>query len=281
MPARSRSRQGRPRGARLLLRDREPSRARGRWRGSTARAGTAPCRGSARRRRSSRPGRRGRCRRSWSPGSPSRPCRRPAPSRIRPRRCASSTAGSSSGSTRLRIGRDCNGRAGRGDRTHATAAEGSPRALGCHSWGDRADRRQRPPDRPSLDARLRSCGAWPCSAYAVAVFHRASLGVAAVDAQERFSAGASAISLFLVLQLAVYAGAAGAGRRGARPLRLAADDPGRRAHHGRRAARAGAGRPTCPPPIARPRAGRRRRRDDLHQRAAGDRALVPRPAPSR
>src|SRR5215210_9001937 len=44
------------------------------------------------------------------------------------------------------------------------------------------------------------------TAYAVAVFHRSSLGVAAVDAQDRFSAGASAISLFLVLQLAVYAG---------------------------------------------------------------------------
>src|SRR3954468_20370822 len=43
------------------------------------------------------------------------------------------------------------------------------------------------------------------AAYAVAVFHRGSLGVAAVQAQERFSAGASAISLFLVLQLAVYA----------------------------------------------------------------------------
>ena len=42
-------------------------------------------------------------------------------------------------------------------------------------------------------------------AYVVAVFHRSSLGVAAVDAQERFSAGASAVSLFLVLQLAVYA----------------------------------------------------------------------------
>src|ERR1700712_1547620 len=42
-------------------------------------------------------------------------------------------------------------------------------------------------------------------AYVLAVFHRASLGVAAVQAQERFSAGASAISLFLVLQLAVYA----------------------------------------------------------------------------
>ena len=43
------------------------------------------------------------------------------------------------------------------------------------------------------------------AAYAVAVFHRSSLGVAAVEAQERFSAGASAVSLFLVLQLAVYA----------------------------------------------------------------------------
>ena len=43
-------------------------------------------------------------------------------------------------------------------------------------------------------------------AYAVAIFHRGSLGVAGVQAQERFSAGASAISLFLVLQLAVYAG---------------------------------------------------------------------------
>jgi MFS family permease len=43
-------------------------------------------------------------------------------------------------------------------------------------------------------------------AYAVAVFHRASLGVAGVEAQQRFDAGASAVSLFLVLQLAVYAG---------------------------------------------------------------------------
>jgi MFS family permease len=42
-------------------------------------------------------------------------------------------------------------------------------------------------------------------AYAIAVFHRASLGVAGVEAQERFSAGASALSLFLVLQLGVYA----------------------------------------------------------------------------
>jgi MFS family permease len=42
-------------------------------------------------------------------------------------------------------------------------------------------------------------------AYTVAVFHRSSLGVAAVEAQERFAAGASAVSLFLVLQLAVYA----------------------------------------------------------------------------
>jgi MFS family permease len=43
-------------------------------------------------------------------------------------------------------------------------------------------------------------------AYAVAVFHRGSLGVTGVAAQEHFGAGASALSLFLVLQLAVYAG---------------------------------------------------------------------------
>jgi sugar phosphate permease len=42
-------------------------------------------------------------------------------------------------------------------------------------------------------------------AYVVAIFQRGSLGVAAVDAQQRFHAGASAVSLFLVLQLAVYA----------------------------------------------------------------------------
>jgi MFS family permease len=43
-------------------------------------------------------------------------------------------------------------------------------------------------------------------AYAVAVFHRASLGVAGVAAQERFEASPSALSLLLVLQLTVYAG---------------------------------------------------------------------------
>jgi MFS family permease len=43
-------------------------------------------------------------------------------------------------------------------------------------------------------------------AYAVAVFHRASLGVAGVEAQRRFGATAAELSLFAVLQLAVYAG---------------------------------------------------------------------------
>jgi MFS family permease len=44
------------------------------------------------------------------------------------------------------------------------------------------------------------------TAYVVAVFSRASLGVAGVAAQERFDAAASAVSLFVVLQLVVYAG---------------------------------------------------------------------------
>jgi MFS family permease len=43
------------------------------------------------------------------------------------------------------------------------------------------------------------------AAYVVAIFQRGSLSVAAVDAQQRFHSGASAVSLFLVLQLAVYA----------------------------------------------------------------------------
>ncbi len=42
-------------------------------------------------------------------------------------------------------------------------------------------------------------------AYAVAVFQRASLGVAGVEAQRRFATTAAVVSLFAVLQLAVYA----------------------------------------------------------------------------
>jgi sugar phosphate permease len=59
------------------------------------------------------------------------------------------------------------------------------------------------PARPSP----RAYAAWAVGmvAYVVAIFQRGSLGVAAVDAQQRFHAGASAVSLFLVLQLAVYA----------------------------------------------------------------------------
>lgn len=44
------------------------------------------------------------------------------------------------------------------------------------------------------------------TAYVVAVFSRSSLGVAGVQAQERFDASASVLSLFVVLQLVVYAG---------------------------------------------------------------------------
>ena len=42
-------------------------------------------------------------------------------------------------------------------------------------------------------------------AYIVAVFHRGSLGVAGIEAQHRFGISASVLSLFSVLQLAVYA----------------------------------------------------------------------------
>jgi MFS family permease len=43
------------------------------------------------------------------------------------------------------------------------------------------------------------------AAYAVAVFQRASLGVAGVEAQRRFTTTAAVLALFAVLQLAVYA----------------------------------------------------------------------------
>jgi MFS family permease len=44
------------------------------------------------------------------------------------------------------------------------------------------------------------------TAYCMAVFHRASLGVAGPLAQQRFGATAAVLSLFVVVQLAVYAG---------------------------------------------------------------------------
>ncbi|MDI6101288.1 MFS transporter [Actinoplanes sp. NEAU-A12] len=44
------------------------------------------------------------------------------------------------------------------------------------------------------------------AAYTVAVLHRSSLGVAGLDAQERFGVGASALAVFAVVQLVVYAG---------------------------------------------------------------------------
>jgi hypothetical protein len=43
-------------------------------------------------------------------------------------------------------------------------------------------------------------------AYTVAVFHRASLGVAGLDAAQRFGISAGVLSLLGVVQLTVYAG---------------------------------------------------------------------------
>lgn len=45
-----------------------------------------------------------------------------------------------------------------------------------------------------------------CLVYVVAVVHRSSLGVAGIDAAERFGIGASALSTFSILQVLVYAG---------------------------------------------------------------------------
>jgi MFS family permease len=59
---------------------------------------------------------------------------------------------------------------------------------------------------PSSTSR-RSWSVWAVAvaAYAVAIFQRTSLGVAAAPASERFAIGASVLSTFVVLQLVVYA----------------------------------------------------------------------------
>ena len=62
------------------------------------------------------------------------------------------------------------------------------------------------PERSRVPARAWLVWVVALSAYVVAVFSRASLGVAGVEAQERFAASASVLSLFVVLQLTVYAG---------------------------------------------------------------------------
>ncbi|EHR50379.1 sugar phosphate permease [Saccharomonospora marina XMU15] len=65
------------------------------------------------------------------------------------------------------------------------------------------------PTRPTQAARAsaRSWLIWLTAAfvYVLAVFHRTSLGVAGLDAAERFGVGAAALSMFTVLQVGVYA----------------------------------------------------------------------------
>ena len=63
------------------------------------------------------------------------------------------------------------------------------------------------PPRAARSTPARAWAVWGTGvlAYAVAVFHRGSLGVAGLTAQQRFHAGATQLALFSVLQLAVYA----------------------------------------------------------------------------
>src|SRR3954447_4747984 len=70
-----------------------------------------------------------------------------------------------------------------------------------------ADAPQLAPDGTLLRTPRRAWFIWALAvlAYGVAVFHRGSLGVSAVEAQHRFGATAAELSLFAVLQLAVYA----------------------------------------------------------------------------
>ena len=68
------------------------------------------------------------------------------------------------------------------------------------------DGRRRPRPSGSVPPRLRRLGGGPARLRASRSSTAPRWASPAVEAQERFSAGASAVSLFLVLQLAVYAG---------------------------------------------------------------------------
>lgn len=77
------------------------------------------------------------------------------------------------------------------------------------------EREPRSPDRPTSGATasawIDSPRAWAmyalaAVAYAIAVMQRTSFGVAGVLAMDRFSAGASMVSLFVVVQMLTYAG---------------------------------------------------------------------------
>src|SRR5918997_1609427 len=119
--------------------------------------------------------------------------------RIRPRRGPSSTAGSAAGATRFCIARTvAPSRAPVRELTAFRGKRGRRPGVVPYVAGEGTIER----------ASRRAYAVWGVAllAYGLAVFHRASLGVAAVEAQERFSAGASMVSVFLVLQLAVYAG---------------------------------------------------------------------------
>src|SRR5215207_9398288 len=98
--------------------------------------------------------------------------------RMRPRRGASSTDGSAVGSTRSCIGRNCNGQMSAGERSHRGGRKlcRRPDVVPGVSMADGPDA---VPDRATGRAYL----VWGVAlvAYVLAVFHRASLGVAAVQ----------------------------------------------------------------------------------------------------
>src|SRR4051812_8904390 len=108
--------------------------------------------------------------------------------RIRPRRWASSTAGSSVGSTRFRIARDCNGHRRARERTHR-AGRKLPGARGVVP-----EVTTNAPTRPSA----RAYAVWGVAvlAYAVGVFNGPPPGVPPWQGRERFSAGRSPVSWF-------------------------------------------------------------------------------------
>lgn len=62
----------------------------------------------------------------------------------------------------------------------------------------------RPPSHPLGGRRAWTVWGVAALAYLIAFFHRTSLGVASLAAQQRFGVGATALSMFVILQLGVY-----------------------------------------------------------------------------
>ena len=145
----------------------------------------------------------------------------------------------------------------------------TPSSCWARDDGNRVGRPGRPSNVAAARAAAERCaaGSPAASVYLGGVINRTSLGVAALAAVHRFGISPAQLSVFVILQLGIYAAmqiptGVLVDRFGSRRLLLTASGADRR---GRPAVRV---RAELPDRAARPGPARLRRRDDLHQRAA-------------